>query len=63
MLNHIASLEDAVIALSDTKDNSVEYRKVQQVAKKIKRKRQDRKRVNNADSNSSEDSTTARRAP
>ena len=29
MLTHIASLEDTVIALSDAKDNSVEYRKVQ----------------------------------
>ena len=56
MLTHIASLEDMVIALSDTDDDIVEYRKAQKVAKKIKRKRQDR-RQRNDDSDTSEEST------
>ena len=38
MLTHIASLEDTVIALSDTKGDSAEYRKAQRIEKKIKRK-------------------------
>ena len=38
MLTHIASLKDTVIALSDTDDDTVKYKKVQKVAKKIKRK-------------------------
>ena len=63
ILTYIASLEDAVISLLDTEDNSVGYRKAQRVAKKIKRKHQDRKRANITESNLSEDSTTVRRAP
>ena len=61
MLTHIASLEDTVIALSDTDDNTVKYRKAQKVAKKIKRKRQDR-RQRNDDSDISKESIR-RRSP
>ena len=40
---HINTLEDTVIALSDSEDNSVSYRKAQKMAKQIKRKRQEKK--------------------
>ena len=63
MLTHIKSLEDIVIALSDTEDDKVEYKKAQKVAKKIKRKRQERRRNNNDDSDTSEDSSIIRRLP
>ena len=60
MITHIDSLEDTVIALSDAEDNSVEHKKAQRVAKKIKRKRIEKQRAANIDSNTSEENTSNR---
>ena len=60
MITHIASLEDTVITLSDAEDNSVEYKKAQRVAKKIKRKRIEKQRASNIDSDTSEENTSNR---
>ena len=53
---HINALEDTVIALSDSEDNSVRYRKAQKVAKQIKRKRNKKKTYYTDESDTSEES-------
>ena len=62
MLTHIASLEDTVIALSDTEDDSIEHKKAKRVAKKIKRKRNKRKKEANDDSDMSDNNEYIRRS-
>ena len=63
LIVHITSLEDTVIALSDSKDDSIIYRKAQKMAKKIKRKRQEKKTYYTDDSETSKESNEQRRAP
>ena len=63
MITHITSLEDTVIALSDSEDDSIIYRKAQKMAKKIKRKRQEKKTYYIDDSETSEESNKQSRAP
>ena len=56
LIAHITLLEDTVIALSDSEDDSIIYRKAQKMAKKIKRKRQEKKTYYTDDSETSEES-------
>ena len=52
---HIKSLEDAVIALSDSEDDAKEYEKAKKIATNIKRKRKARSEQNSNDSDTSEE--------
>jgi len=60
---HINMLEDIVIVLSDSEDDSVSYRKAQKMAKQIKRKRQEKKTYYTDESDTSEESQSKKRAP
>ena len=60
---HINTLEDTVIALSDSEDDSVSYRKAQKMVKQIKRKRQEKKIYYTDESDTSEESHSKKRAP
>ena len=60
---HINTLEDTVIVLSDSEDDSIGYRKAQKMAKIIKRKWQEKKTYYIDDSDNSDESQPRRRAP
>ena len=53
MENYIKSLEDTVIALSESEDESIEHRTARKMVKKIKRKRKDRNNQMSEDSDTS----------
>ena len=57
---YIQNLEDTVIALSKTDDDSTEHRVARKMFKKIKRKQLDRSNKINKDNDTSKDSTTIR---
>ena len=59
---YIQSLEDIVIALSESEDDSVEHRIACKMFKKIKQKRIDRSNKMSKDSNTSDESNTVRRS-
>ena len=50
-----------VIALSETDDDSIEHRAATKIAKKIKRKRLERSKSMNEDSDASDENSTIRR--
>jgi len=60
---HINNLEDIVITLSDSEDDSVSYKKAQRKAKKIKRKRQEKQSSYTDESNTSKESNSRKRVP
>ena len=60
MNHYIQSLEDTVIALSETDDNSAEHRAARKMFTKIKRRQLDRSNKMNKDSDISNDSTIVR---
>ena len=63
LITHIKSLEDTVIALSDSENDSVNYNRAQKIAKLIKRKRQEKKTSCTDESDASEENNTRKRAP
>ena len=63
MEKYIKSLEDTVIALSESEDESIEHRTVTKMAKKIKRKRKEINNQMNEDSNTSYEGDKDRRPP
>ena len=60
---YINTLEETVIALSDSEDDSIGYRKAQKMVKIIKRKWQEKKTYYTDDSDNSDESQPRRRAP
>lgn len=63
LISHIESLEDTVIALSDSEEGSVEFKTAARVVKKIKRKRKEQHQKIAKDSDTSDDSRSYRRSP
>ena len=63
LLMHIESLENTVIALSDSEDDTVGYKKAKKIATKIKRKRQENRTYYTDESDTSEESQKNKRAP
>ena len=61
LISHIESLEDTVIALSDKEDDSEEFKTAKRVARKIKRKRHEKSKKLNEDSNTSNESQMYRK--
>ena len=55
LIIYIKSLEDTIITLWDTKDNTVEYKKATKIAVNIERKKLDRKGEDRTDSDTSEE--------
>ena len=63
MENYIKSLEDTVIALSESEDESIEHRTATKMAKKIKRKRKEINHQMNEDSDTSCEGDKDRQPP
>ena len=62
-MTHITGLEDTVIALSDSEDSTVEYKKARRIASNIKRKRLHQKSKDESDSENSIEQPKRRVSP
>ena len=63
LISHIKSLEDTVLVLSDSEDNTAEYKKAKKIAGYIKRKRLDQRSQEESDSDVNKEPLGRRRSP